>query len=488
MDILYKSIKSLYKEEIINYKLYTNRTQAEINRKDVVLFDLMRKGAKEPEEAHFIKTIYGKVSDKNKYYRLKNRLHTELCNSLVQFHYYEVDLNAIYSELILFNVFTAKNEWEIASYHLEKAEKKAVLTNDLTLLDLIYNEKIKFASNYSFANIKTIVEKSEGNFKKLQHLKKLDFAIAKGVYELYKAQGFSNTGNKVFLALKKITKDLEKIKEFKNDELFRTRCFEGLSRVLLSQQNYTELERFSLSNFNAFKKEGLFTKNNHHTKLQLLTYICNSLFVNKKHMQAIDWINELKLAMAEFNGLLYDRYVFFYYNSLVNNYSVINPQKSIEVLVKAKTEKGIASHPTHLGYVYLNLAGAHFDLKEHRTALKNILELYQHKLFSVLENGFKLKISILEIILRIELDDFDYVERLIKQLFTNYKELTKEEEYAIDLSFIRTIKVLLLKHQFQNTKASRAVLERFFNEKPPLKATQIIHYNNWLKEKFNLPK
>jgi hypothetical protein len=486
MDILYKSIKSLYKEEIINYKLYTNRTQAEANRKDVVLFDLMRKSSNDVEESTHIKTIYGKITDKNKYYRLKNRLHKELCNSLVQFHYYETDGNAIYSELILFNIFITKNEWEIAGHHLEKAEKKAILANDLTLLDLIYNEKIRFASNYSFADIKTIVEKSEDNFKKLQHLKQLDFAIAKSVYELYKAQGFANTGDKVFLALKKITKNLEKIKEYKNDGLFRTRCFEGLSRVLLSQQNYKELERFSLSNFNDFKKEGLFTKNNHHTKLQLLTYICNSLFMNKKHMLAIDWIHELKLAMSEFNGLLYNRYVFFYYNSLVNNYSVINPQKSIEVLMKAKTEKVIISHPTHLGYVYLNLAGAHFDLKEHRVALKYVLELYQHKLFSVLENGFKLKISILEIILRLELNDFDYTEKLIKQLYATYKELTKENEYAIDLNFIKTIKILLLKHQFQNTKTSRSFIQRFLNEKSSVKATQIIDYNTWLKEKFKL--
>lgn len=486
MDILHKSINSLYKEEIINYKLYTNRTQSDINRKDVVLFDLIRKKSKNNNEAILIKTIYGNITDKNKYYRLKNRLHTELCNSLVQFYYYETDMHAVYSELILFNVFVGKNEWEIANYHLEKAEKKAVLTNDLTLLDLIYNEKIKFASNYSFGNIKTIVEKSEANFKKLQYLKKLDFAIAKGIYELYKAQGYANTTNKTFSALKKITRDLEKIKEFKNDELFRIRCFEGLSRVLLSQQNYAELEQFSVSNFNGFKKDGLFNKNNHQTKLQLLTYICNSLFVNKKHTEAIEWIKELKLAMSEFNGLLHDRYIFFYYNSLVNNYSVIEPKKAIEVLVKAKTEKGIISHPTHLGYVYLNLAGAHFDLQEYRAALKNILELYRHKLFSVLENGFKLKISILEIILRIDLNDFDYVEKLIKQLFIDYKELTKNDEYVMDLRFIKTIKFLLLKYRFQNTKSSRLFVEHFVEDNKSLKVNQIINYSAWIKEKFNL--
>ncbi|MBI3520813.1 MAG: hypothetical protein HY062_15860 [Bacteroidetes bacterium] len=486
MDILKTSIKSLHKEEIINYKLYTNRTQSDIKRKDIILFDLIRKDNHIKSESDFINHIYGTSTDKNKYYRLKNRLHTELCNSLVQFHYYKTDVNAVYSELMLFNIFVSKNEWEIANYHLEKAEKKAIQTNDLTLLDLIYNEKIKFASNYNFGDIKLIVEKSEEHFKKIEHLKKLEFAIAKSIYDLHKAQGYTNTEKSSLLTLKKIIKNLEKIKAFKTDIIFRTKCFEGLGRVLLSQQNYTELERFSLTVFNNFDKERLFSKSNHETKLQMLTYICNSLFINKKYELAIDWIHKLKEAMSEFNNLLYDRYIFFYYNSLVNNYSMIDPKKSMEILIKAKVEKSIMMHPTHLGYVYLNLAGAHFDLKEYRLALKNILELYHHKLFNMLDQGFKLKISILEIILRIELHDLDYAERLIKQLQLNYKESLKTEEHLSDLNFIKTIKQLIIKHQFQKNKLTREIVETFLEGNHSTKTHQIVNYAHWLATKFNL--
>ena len=75
--------------------------------------------------------------------------------------------------------------------------------------------------------------------------------------------------------------------------------------------------------------------------------------------------------------------MFFYYNTLVNNYTVINPDKAIDVLNEAIENKAITSHPTHLGYIYLNLAGAYFDLENYKIALKNILNLYHHPLFEI---------------------------------------------------------------------------------------------------------
>ena len=50
MDILQDLIKSLEKEELKSYKLYTKRTHNFDNRKDIELFDSIKKHAEEPDK------------------------------------------------------------------------------------------------------------------------------------------------------------------------------------------------------------------------------------------------------------------------------------------------------------------------------------------------------------------------------------------------------------------------------------------------------
>ena len=56
----------------------------------------------------------------------------------------------------------------------------------------------------------------------------------------------------------------------------------------------------------------------------MLTYLINSLFYNKKIDVSLEYVEKLKSAMSEYNKLLYDKYLFYYYNSLVINYTVKN--------------------------------------------------------------------------------------------------------------------------------------------------------------------
>ena len=66
-------IKSLTKDEVRSLKLFLNRTNESAERKDIYLFDQLRKHSKGEEE--ICKQLYG--NNKNNYYRLKNRLKEE---------------------------------------------------------------------------------------------------------------------------------------------------------------------------------------------------------------------------------------------------------------------------------------------------------------------------------------------------------------------------------------------------------------------------
>ncbi len=487
MDILKKTIYKLNKEEIINYKLYANRTQSNDERKDIQLFDLLKKQPEsDTNEDRLLEKLYPSVNNKNIYYRLKNRLLNEINNSLVQFYCYEKNNHDIYSELSLYKVFLKKNDWPLANYHLLKAEKKAITIQDFSLLDVIYTEHINLSIQFGETTPTVFIRKRELNQVKLNEIRALDDSLAKIIYELKRSQNFSKTKNHTTQVLNKAILHLNSKKEFRHNLVFKTKLFNAISRLLLSQQQYESLEKYTLATYQEFLQKNYFSKTNHDIKLQMLAYLCNALFVNKKYVVSLQYIGELHDAMKEYKRLLYNAYVFFYYNALINNYTVTDPEKAIEISNEAKENKVIAGHPTHLGYVYLNLAGAYFDLKQHKTALKNIIKLYNHKLFDTIDNSFKVKILITEIILRIETNDLEYALRLIDTLKKQNKLLFSKKDYKQDADFIHLLMELIKKHDFKNSKYSKVLAKTFCNKNYPHHNSSIVHYKEWLSEKFNL--
>jgi hypothetical protein len=487
MDILKKTINLLSKEEIINYKLYAKRTQSNENRKDIILFDYIKKQvANDDLDEKIVRKLYPSASNKNNYYRLKNRLLIEINNSLVQFYCYDKNSHDIYSELSLFKIFFHKNDYSLANYHLSKAEKKTIEIQDFSLLDLIYTEQINLSIQFGESSPVFYIKKREQNLIKLNEIRTLDNSLATIIYDLKRSQNFSKTRNHRTNILKKAIDSLNSRKEYANNLVFKTKLFNAISKLLLSQQDYESLEKYVISTYNEFLINHYFSKNNHEIKLQMLAYLCNALFINKKNELSLKYIDELHYAMKEFKNLHYDKYVFFYYNSLVNNYSVISPEKSISVLNEAMTNRVIIRHPEHLGYIYLNLAGAYFDLKQHKIALKNIIKLYNHKLFNTIDDSFKIKVKITEIILRIETNDNEYALKLIEKIDKTYKANVNFKDFSEDANFVSLLAILIKKYNFDNTKHTKMIVNQFCNKNYIRTNSSIVNYDEWLKEKFKL--
>ena len=73
MGLLEELILLMSKEEIQAYKLYTNRKNSYKERKDILLFDAIKKEGSSFKEDLIALNMYGPGS-KNPFYRLKNRL------------------------------------------------------------------------------------------------------------------------------------------------------------------------------------------------------------------------------------------------------------------------------------------------------------------------------------------------------------------------------------------------------------------------------
>lgn len=186
-------------------------------------------------------------------------------------------------------------------------------------------------------------------------------------------------------------------------------------------------------------------------------------------------------AMNAYDKMLYNKYLFFYYNSLVINYSSLNKEKALLILKEAKENDIIKGLPTFSVFIYLNTALIYFDQEKYKLARKNISRLILQKDFIELDKSFQMKILISELIITYSSNEFDRLEEKIKHIKLKFKKLLSNEirettvlEIINDLIFCSNIYV----DKKLNKKINRLV-EIISDDES--KNQDIISYNEWLK-------
>jgi tetratricopeptide (TPR) repeat protein len=486
MNILPKVIGNMTKEEIRNFKLFLNRTEKATVRKDEQLFDFIRKQFPEYDESKILKRLY-ESDDKNALYRLKNRLFEDIGKSLTLHYYDATEYNIILNFLFLSRLFQNKGQTQTAFYYLTKAFRKANENEQLEWLDIIYGEFIRLSHETIEINPEEYILKRKENRSKLSKMQEIDDILAALIYRIKVSQNFAKENTEILQLLQRTINDFAKSKEVKNSPVLRFKIYQSVSRILLQQQDYKSLEKYLLKTFEEFSKEKLFNKNNHDTKLQMLTYLINSLFKNKKIDLSLEYVDLLKSAMLEFGKVLYDKYLFYYYNSLVINYSVKNTDKAIEILNEAKENSSIKKLPIYNVFVYLNLAVLNFDKKNFKEALKSLVKPMMQDAFKHLDEAWHLKLAVFELMIRFELLDFDYLEHKSERIKKEYSALLKKEEYSRQKQMVTAIDKMVksdgIKKNKQLLKEINMLLEGELSNSSS--DSDIINYSDWLKMKIN---
>ncbi|MBL4592559.1 MAG: hypothetical protein JKX68_01945 [Flavobacteriales bacterium] len=478
MSELYNIISILNREESRNLKIFLNRTNASGNRKDVALFDFAKKLHPNINEDYIVNQLYDKT-DKNSFYRLKNRLQTDINKSLLLLNYNKTEYNSVINLMSLAKLFQQKGSYQIAFKQLKKAEIKAVKNEFFDLLDLIYSDLIRLSHESVEFNPIEYIEKRKDNHKSLHVLQEIDDVLAALIYRVKISQNFSTHNYQFTEILQKTINDYVDSDEVKKSAKLRFKIYHSISRILLQQNDFKSLEEYLQKTYYEFLEEKLFDKSNHETKLQMLTYLANSLFKNDKIKESLEKAEELYEAMQEHNRLLHDKYLFYYYNSLVINYQVTDKQKAIEVLLEAKTKKAIQQLPMFIVFIYLNLAVFYFDLKDFVAARKNLAKLKREDSFNSLDAVFRLKINVTELQTFYEIGDIDLFDYQLNIVLKDFKTLLKKKEYQRENLFI---KILSKMDDVTVSKEVEEFLTLYTDEGAA--DNDIINYSEWLKSKL----
>jgi hypothetical protein len=484
MDTLNQMILGLNKEEIRFYKIYSSRIASNQPRKDIILFDIIKKERDLFNEDAASSKLYPD-GNRNPYYRLKNRLKSELCKSLMVQHFENEDVTQAINLYNLARHYMSRNLFQLAEHFLGKAEKRALGIENHELLDLIYTEFIRLSQEMLNINPETYIFKRQTNESKLKSIRQIDDVLATVKYKLKITQNFSPVDNPVVDMLQETVQKLTDSQELKGSSSLRFKVYQAASQILLSQHDFPNLEDYLRTTYSDFEKENLFNKGNHQTKLQMLTYMVNALFKNNKLEESLDWAEKLKQGMDEFDGLHYDRFMFFYYNSLVINYSKIDMPKAIAILLELEDNEKLKKTPFYTVFVYLNLSIFYFDLADYRESIKRLNQLYHHEKFASTADPLRFRIAILELLIRIELDDTDFLEYRMKQIRKDFSVHLENQENIRESMLLGLVSDMFLKGISPRDERLKDRIKLFTKTTSSRSEdAELVNYNRWLNGKL----
>ena len=469
LDII---IDSLSKEEVRFFKLFLNRTVRK-NRKDLDLFDYMRKQKGNYNTKDLLKKL---KTNAGNYYTIKNRLYHELNNSMVWQYIWKDNQSKSFSYVLLGRLYKNKGELDLAFHFFQKAEKEAIESDLYELLSMIYSEIIQLSHELLSINVDDFIQLKRDNMKILSEIDEIDLLLAKIMYDVKTKQNYSNSEDSLVELIKTKFNKISKQNNLLKSTRFRIRLFNMYSRLLLQKRDYKTLENFVIKSYDEFENEKLFDRSNHNDKLTILTYIANCLFKTNKNKQWLKYAEILLNSMQEYDGLLYDKYLFFYYNILVSNYSVTDKEMALNYLDKASSNEVIKKLPSYNSFIYLNRSLIYYDQDKFKKSKQNISRLIMQKDFLLLDKSFQLKILITSIIISCKNSENNMLEK-INDIRDNYNALLKTENHLRDAMFLDLISKKIAGSDFEKDKS---IFLSNISEKES-KELDIIGYNNWVK-------
>jgi len=483
MDTLEQMIARMGKEELRFFRMYALRMDVKGPRKDIELFDRIRNDEAGFNEEEAISKLYSD-GNRNAYYRLKNRLKTEVGKSLLLQHIDSEDTAQVLHQLLLARHYQSKNAYALAEHFLRKAERKAHAVESHELLDLIYTEFIRLSQEVVTIDPETYILKRKENGEQLRVLRQIDDILATVKYRLKVTQNFSPVDNPVVDMLFETVERLSVDERVRQGTQLRFKIYQAVSQILLQQHDYPNLEDYLLKTVAQFESEKLFNKANHQTKLQMLTYIVNALFKNGKTSESLQWAERLHAAMEEHDRSHYDRFLFFYYNSLVINYTKTDLDKAIALLLELEGHPKLKNTEYYLIFVHLNLAIFYFEKGEHRQAVRRLNQLYHHERYTHTAAGLRLRIAVLELMVRIELADGDFLEQRLRQVRQEFAPQLLQSENRREAQLLDIINDLFLKAVSPRDTQMRKRLENFATEVSiEEQDAELVNYNRWLEKK-----
>jgi len=107
--------------------------------------------------------------------------------------------------------------------------------------------------------------------------------------------------------------------------------------------------------------------------------------------------------------------------------------------------------------------------------------------FSNLDEAFRLKLAVFELMIRFELKDFDYLEHKTERIKKEFKNILKLPEYKKQVLMINVISKMIFSDNYKKEKSIVNLINEVLrlSEASDSGDADIVNYPDWLKSKLN---
>ena len=480
MDILYRLIRSMTKEEVRHFKLSLKRIDSSDIRKDAQLFDTLRRQGEEEEDELVTRLYPG--GDKNAYYRLKNRLTESLMANLALLHGQKTGESQIYRMLLLSRVFLSRQEYMLSVYCLKKAEKIGLRAEQFALLDQVYAGFIRLANEWAGLNPQIYIQRQEKNHPRAEAIRKLEQVMAMLHYRIMRSQHYGRQNRGVPDLINRTIREYADIREWNKSVTMQLTLFRAVSQLLVQKKEFAELRQFTEKTYAFFERKLWFDKSRLEDKIRMQIYLVNSCFMTADYPASLQYANWLKTTLEEQRRLYYSKYILFYYNALVNNYSVQDPRRALEVLQEMEQLSRGMKNRYYEHFVLINRATVLYQLRRFDEAIRSLVRCYVQEYYLQADAGFQLKVAVAELMMQHASGDYSITNQRCEQVRKQFNlplstSVHRPEKIMLDL-IVNLCQIGLKKLSKNRINAVYALREELL-KKEYRQGEQILNYADW---------
>lgn len=487
MNPLKEAVLLMSKEEARAFKLYAQKVSVEGSRKDLDLFDLIRKNSAEYDEEAMLDKIYADAP-RNTFHRLKSRLLDTINRSMFDLYLEKNDALKLYHLLGIIDYYLGKRHFGLAHWFLRKAERLATKMEHYEALDIILNEYIRLSNQLPDIDPIPFILRRKANQAELQRIRQLDDVLAAARHRVMLTQNYGDHGSDIMDTLSRTVFELLEDSQERQSPVLRIKLFQAIARLLLDRREYKSLQTYALSMYEEFEAEGIFQRHNHEFKLQMITYIINAANKIEDYQLSLKYAHVLRAAMYEFDGALLDKYRFFYYNALIINYFKTDLERATEVLEEMMRNEKIMATPFLMLFVYSNMALVWYERKDLKKSVRYFVQTAQQDAYKVADPGLQLRISMAELLVRQELRQYEVMLTRLRQVSNDFKAILGKDTYARERDLLKLLQRLNESPEpWRDEKLRQAAVE--FVQAPVPESAQdaeLIGYNEFLIAQLRL--
>ena len=457
LNAIVNTLSSEDQQRFINYLEKKNKRA---DTKNIELLKLLI--ADDLSSKEIFQILYNSNS-KDAYHALRKRLYQSLIDFIANINLEEensVDMQII-KYILASRTFLIHKQPSIAYQILDKAEKLAQEHHLFPILNEIYHTKIQYAYLQPSIDLDTLIEKFRSNQKQHFIEEELNLVYAKirrtlseMTYE-GKVIDFQTLLNDT---IKEHNIDISESLSFKS--LYQLMTIVSISAFVTN--DYLKIEPFLLNTYDQLRSR------NHNKKqtvyhIQVVYMIANTLFRNKKFHKSLEYLELMERLMLEQRKKYFTTFKLKLVLLRSLNWNFINQQvDAINLLESAKQTKH--SDIESLLDIHLALVMIYIQRGDFKNAKSICSKFYHTDKFYIEKAGkeWVIKKNIAEIILFIEMGEFDLVEsRLLsfKRSYTSYLKQINQERAII---FINLIEVYYKKPEIVTSNAFKDKVENSF--------------------------